>query len=177
MQKTFLMSLLNFKIRWNQPMTRINFANICIIRKNFVPSWENMKEGETKTLVELRSVSVYHQSELNWCRRRDGVTNLPSSISRLEMQLKVCNKNMIGFSNQLVSPSVKIFFKTFFPLYLAGLKLTYSYDDLWPLYLLILQTFEQCLSHNFYRNFPATFICFQWMFWPVFTVQFNLFTS
>ena len=49
-----------------------------------------MREGETKTLVELRSVSVYHQSVELVQERRDGVTNLPSSISRLEMQLKVC---------------------------------------------------------------------------------------
>ena len=44
-----------------------------------------MREGETKRLEELRSVSVYHQSvELV---QEAGVT-LPHS--RLEMQLKVC---------------------------------------------------------------------------------------
>ena len=146
MQKTFLMSLLNFKIRWNQPMTRINFANICIIRKNFVPSWENMREEETKTLVELRSVSGDHQSvvyvpDTRWSNS----AGLTCSILGWRCNWKSVNKNMIGFSNQLGSPSVKIFLKTFFPPHLAcqvwNVELTYSYGDLWPPYLLILQTF------------------------------------
>ena len=150
------MSLLNFKIRWNQPMTRINFANICIIRKNFVPSWENMREGErrgdTKTLVELRSVSVYDQSvELV---QEKGRRSLTCSILGYWCNWKSVNKNMIGFSNQLGSPSVKLFFKTFFPPYLAGLKCRtniFQYSDLWPLYFnnvwatISTQTFLQLL--------------------------------
>ena len=67
-------------------------------------------------------------NQLNWCRRRDGVTLLscPALFLGWSCNWKSANKNMIGFSNQFVSPSVKTFFKTFFPPYLAELKLKYS---------------------------------------------------
>ena len=114
------------------------------------------ERGDTKTLVELRSVSVYDQSvELV---QEKGRRSLTCSILGYWCNWKSVNKNMIGFSNQLGSPSVKLFFKTFFPPYLAGLKCRtniFLYSDLWPLYSTNILTmfepqFPPKLSCNFY---------------------------